>query len=159
MTTRILAFSGYRAISKRLPLRVLVSLITTGALISCSQEAPSTNSQNALTIPPEVQTSELIPPELQGSDIRPEAGGLNGAVVSEHPLASQAGYEVLRRGGNAMDAAVTMAAMLTVVRPHMNSVGGDAFVLYYDAVTREVSALPEPSAFISQTVKLSSANA
>ena len=141
MTTRILAYSGYRAISKRLPLRMLVSLITAGALISCSQDTPSTNTQNALTIPPEVQTSEIIPLELQGSDIRPEAGGLNGAVVSEHPLASQAGYEVLRRGGNAMDAAVTMAAMLTVVRPHMNSVGGDAFVLYYDAVTREVSAL------------------
>jgi len=74
-------------------------------------------------------------------DIRPEVGGMNGAVVSGHPLAAQAGYEVLRQGGNAVDAAVTMAAILAVVRPHMNSVGGDAFALFYDASTGEVTAL------------------
>jgi gamma-glutamyltranspeptidase len=66
-----------------------------------------------------------------GPDIRPEVGGMNGAIVSDHPLASLAGYEVLRAGGNAIDAAVTAAAALTVVRPHMNSVGGDAFFLFY----------------------------
>jgi len=75
------------------------------------------------------------------AEIRPEVGGLHGAVVSDHPLASQAGYEVLRAGGNAVDAAVTMAAILAVVRPHMNSVGGDAFVLFYDAASSSVQAL------------------
>ena len=141
MSNRISPFTGGPTLHKRQRLRVLVSLITAGALISCSPEFPSTDTISTAAIPNEVQTSEIIPLELQGSDIRPEVGGLNGAVVSEHPLASQAGYEVLRRGGNAIDAAVTMAAMLTVVRPHMNSVGGDAFVLYYDAATRQVSAL------------------
>jgi gamma-glutamyltranspeptidase/glutathione hydrolase len=53
-------------------------------------------------------------------------------VVADHPLAAAAGIDVLRRGGNAMDAAITMAAVLAVVRPHMNGVGGDAFVLYRD---------------------------
>ena len=89
----------------------------------------------------EVQTAEDVPLELAGSDIRPEVGGLHGAVVSGHPLASQMGYEVLRNGGNAADAAVTMAAMLAVLRPHMNSVGGDAFALFYDAESKEVSVL------------------
>ncbi|MEX0890581.1 MAG: gamma-glutamyltransferase [Gemmatimonadota bacterium] len=73
--------------------------------------------------------------------IRPEANGMNGAVVSEHPLATAAGYQVLRAGGNAVDAAVTMAAVLAVVRPHMNGVGGDAFGLFYDADSRAVTAL------------------
>ncbi|HUF51363.1 MAG TPA: gamma-glutamyltransferase, partial [Longimicrobiales bacterium] len=72
---------------------------------------------------------------------RPDVSGLNGAVVSDHPLASAAGYEVLRAGGNAVDAAITMAAVLAVVRPHMNGVGGDAFGLFYRADSGDVAAL------------------
>jgi gamma-glutamyltranspeptidase / glutathione hydrolase len=77
-------------------------------------------------------------PEAQ---IRPEVSGIHGAVTAGHPLAAQAGYEVLRAGGNAADAAVTMAAVLAVVRPHMNGVGGDAFALFYEAETGRVRAL------------------
>ena len=73
--------------------------------------------------------------------IRPEASGRHGAVVSDHPLASAAGYEVLRRGGNAVDAAVTMAGVLAVVRPHMNGVGGDAFALFQMGGAGEITAL------------------
>jgi len=127
--------------SSRSPLKILISLSAAGFLIACSPESTTTLAQSTDLVPAEVQTSEIIPLELQSSDIRPEVGGLNGAVVSEHPLASQMGLEVLRRGGNAVDAAVTMAAMLTVLRPHMNSIGGDVFVLYYDAATKKVSAL------------------
>jgi gamma-glutamyltranspeptidase / glutathione hydrolase len=72
---------------------------------------------------------------------RPDVMGLEGAVSSDHPLASAAGYEVLRRGGNAIDAAVTMAGVLAVVRPHMNGVGGDAFALIRNGRTGEVAAL------------------
>jgi gamma-glutamyltranspeptidase / glutathione hydrolase len=72
---------------------------------------------------------------------RSEVAGIEAAVVSGHPLATAAGFDVLRSGGNAMDAAVTMAAVLAVVRPHMNGVGGDAFALFYDAESRSVSAL------------------
>lgn len=72
---------------------------------------------------------------------RADVSGRSGAVVAGHPLAAAAGYEVLRRGGNATDAAVTMAGVLAVVRPHMNGVGGDAFALFYDGATKEVSGL------------------
>jgi gamma-glutamyltranspeptidase / glutathione hydrolase len=72
---------------------------------------------------------------------RPDVSGLRGAVVAGHPLAAAAGHAVLWRGGNAVDAAVTMAAVLAVVRPHMNGVGGDAFALFLDGRTGAVTAL------------------
>lgn len=67
--------------------------------------------------------------------------GTRGVVTAGHPLAAEAGLAVLRNGGNAMDAAITAAAMLAVTRPHMNGVGGDMFLLYYDAASRRVYAL------------------
>ena len=72
---------------------------------------------------------------------RPNVAGPEAAVVSDHPLASAAGADVLRRGGNAVDAAITMAAVLAVVRPHMNGVGGDAFMLLHTANDRKNYAL------------------
>ena len=72
---------------------------------------------------------------------RPEVRGVNGAVSAGHPLAAATGYDVLRRGGNAMDAAMAMAGVLAVIRPHMNGVGGDAFALYYEAATGTVHAM------------------
>lgn len=73
--------------------------------------------------------------------MRPDVMGREAAVVSDHALASQAGAAVLRRGGNAVDAAITMAAVLAVVRPHMNGVGGDNFLLIREARSGTVFAL------------------
>jgi gamma-glutamyltranspeptidase/glutathione hydrolase len=69
---------------------------------------------------------------------RPDVRGVRGAVSSDHPLATAAGYAVLKNGGNAVDAVVTMAGVLAVVRPHMNGVGGDAFGIFYDGETGDV---------------------
>jgi len=69
---------------------------------------------------------------------RPDVRGVHGAVSSDHPLATAAGLTVLRNGGNALDAVVTMAGVLAVVRPHMNGVGGDAFGIFFDGATGEV---------------------
>lgn len=124
--------------------KLLPCLSAVWLLTACSPQ--TTDSPSAVApadLPPvvEVSTSEVISEEIAGSDIRPEVGGLSGAVVSEHPLASQVGYEVLKAGGTAVDAAVSMAGVLAVVRPHMNSVGGDMFGLFYEAATGKVTAL------------------
>src|SRR5690606_40789347 len=64
----------------------------------------------------------------------------NGMVASGQPLATAAGLEVLARGGNAVDAALAVAAVTAVTMPEMCGLGGDAFALVYDARTRTVTA-------------------
>ena len=61
------------------------------------------------------------------SQRRSEVMARNGVVATSQPLAAQAGLEILKRGGNAIDAAVTTAAMLTLVEPMIVGPGGDLF--------------------------------
>ena len=64
-----------------------------------------------------------------------------GAVTSPNYLASVAGLEVLKKGGNAVDAAIAVASTMNVVYPQMTTLGGDNFWLIYNAKTKEVKAL------------------
>ena len=64
---------------------------------------------------------------------RLETESAGGVVTAPHALAAEAGRDVLRRGGNALEAAVAVASAIAVVYPHMNSIGGDAFWLIADA--------------------------
>jgi gamma-glutamyltranspeptidase/glutathione hydrolase len=110
-----------------------IGLLAAGILIAlmpaCTNETPSGEGSQ--------EAGEVAFP----SQNRPDVRGTQGAVSADHPLAAAAGYAVLLGGGNAVDAAVAMAGVLSVVRPHMNGVGGDAFALFYDGQSGEVAAL------------------
>ncbi|HET9280899.1 MAG TPA: gamma-glutamyltransferase [Candidatus Angelobacter sp.] len=64
-----------------------------------------------------------------------------GIVATSHYLASQAGAQVLAQGGSAMDAAIAANATLGVTEPMMNGIGGDLFLIYWDAKTGKLYGL------------------
>ena len=80
-----------------------------------------------------------------------------GMVGASNPLAAQAGLNILRQGGNAADAAVATSAMMNVMDPGSCGVGGDCFALYFDAKSKQITALNgsgrAPSALTLDTVR------
>lgn len=78
-----------------------------------------------------------------------------GMVATSQPLAAQAGIEIMKKGGNAIDAAIATAASLTVLEPTSNGIGGDAFALVW--VKGKLHGLnasgPSPSALTIEAVK------
>jgi gamma-glutamyltranspeptidase/glutathione hydrolase len=65
----------------------------------------------------------------------------HGMIATSQALASGAGLRVLQNGGNAIDAAITAAAVLAVIEPSMNGIGGDLFAIVWDPRTRALHAL------------------
>src|SRR5437868_485460 len=106
-----------RGSASRAGMRLLKTLVAAVACLSVSigQAAPASRPPRAVT------------------KVQPFA-------IAANPLAAQAGFNVLKRGGSAVDAAIAIQAMLSLVEPQSSGVGGGAFMNYYDARTGKVTA-------------------
>ena len=87
----------------------------------------------------QIQPGDRPAGNLRGT--RSPAVGRHGMIATSQTLASAAGLKMLQDGGNAIDAAITAAAVLAVVEPSMNGIGGDLLAIVHDAKTNKVYGL------------------
>src|SRR5262245_54888125 len=92
----------------------------------------------------------LVLVEMMSAQTRPSATVIPGRskiatrygiVAASQPLAARAGVQVLERGGNAIDAAIAANAVMGLVEPEMNGIGGDLFAIVYQASTKKLFGL------------------
>ncbi len=81
-----------------------------------------------------------VAPALSHAQTPPAERPRQAMVAAANPMAVEAGLDVLRRGGSALDAAVAVQVMLGLVEPQSSGIGGGAFIMHFDAATGEVDA-------------------
>lgn len=91
-------------------------------------------------LPAAPEAAPAAAPSLAERLLHRHHGRVRGLVAAANPLAVDAGIDILAKGGNAIDAAVAVQAMLGLVEPQSSGVAGGSFLLYYDAHTRRITA-------------------
>ena len=84
------------------------------------------------------RTVDYVRSQIDRSQARSMVMSSRGIVATEHPLASQAGAAILARGGHAVDAAIAANAVMGLVSPMMNGVGGDLFAIVSEKTTGQL---------------------
>ena len=111
------------------------------AAVQPALPAPAPAAAEALPAAPVAPPTGPAPPARVSLFHRHPRGAQPAWVAAANPLAVEAGLEILGKGGNAVDAAVAVQAMLGLVEPQSSGIAGGAFLLYYDGHTRKVSAI------------------
>jgi gamma-glutamyltranspeptidase/glutathione hydrolase len=113
---------------------LLLQVIT--LIVTCLSIGMNTQAQ---------QASDTVTPEFSNKAAPVQTSASKTALakkfiaVTAHPLATQAAFDVLEKGGSAVDAMVTVQTVLGLVEPQSSGLGGGAFVLYYDAKEKKLS--------------------
>nr|BFE94180.1 hypothetical protein GCM10020185_47160 [Pseudomonas brassicacearum subsp. brassicacearum] len=101
-----------------------VSLLAVALTLSACKAPPSSSATPALPAPPEITSGYRTDVQTRYADKH--------MAAAANPLAAEAGREMLRRGGSAIDAAIAMQAVLTLVEPQSSGIGGGAFIVLWD---------------------------
>lgn len=111
-----------------------------GLVLYLSQTMAPSDEQSSSLMPPLKHEQSRAAPE-GGSGLRKvsEVRAVNMMVAAANAHASRAGFEILKAGGNAVDAAIAVQMVLNVVEPQSSGIGGGAFLLYFDAASQALS--------------------
>ncbi|WP_434579785.1 gamma-glutamyltransferase [Pseudomonas sp. Z1-6] len=101
-----------------------VSLLAIALTLGACKAPPSSTATPALPAPPEITSGYRTDLQTRYADKH--------MAAAANPLAAEAGREMLRRGGSAIDAAIAMQAVLTLVEPQSSGIGGGAFIVLWD---------------------------
>jgi gamma-glutamyltranspeptidase / glutathione hydrolase len=101
----------------------LITLATLAFLTACANQPPASSWQYTIPVQPE---------GASGSTDKPGWATKKFAVAAANPLATDAGYQILRAGGSAIDAAIAVQMVLGLVEPQSSGIGGGAFLMHFD---------------------------
>ena len=119
----------------KIPAIILRIVLAGIPLVGCDAPGPRGRTTPDGAPPPAVTAAEETTPSPTGLRFQ------RGAVASDSPVASRAGVEIMRAGGNAVDAAIATSFALAVTRPYSTGLGGGGFMLVFDPSTGESTAL------------------